>query len=244
MHIDFYKLEGYTIFERVVIFMTHTKSAHIFPLQATLQKLRHKKKLTQKQVAEKLGVSPVTVSGWEIGKRMPEPQMLPRIAQVFGTTVDNLLGYSATADSFRIGDVVYVPIYESVAVNEGRLAFLNFHGTYPVPAEVAAVPRGVQAVLIPAPDSSMAMAGIGEGCLVLTHVNATVRPGDFCMTIIDGARPCIRHYSQVQPDTIVLKAADPAQPSEVYAAGDRKRVCFVGPCVGVFHVLPRGKETD
>jgi len=170
--------------------------------------------------------------------------MLPRIAQVFCTTVDNLLGYSTTADSVRVGDVVYVPIYESVAVIEGRLAFLSFHGTYPVPAEVATVPRGVQAVLIPAPDASMAMAGIGEGCLVLTHVNAKVRPGDYCMTIIDGNRLCLRHCAQVQPDTLVLKAADPALPSEVYTADDRKRACVVGPCVGLFHVLPRGMNTD
>ena len=224
--------------------MTHSKSAHVFPLQTTLQNLRHKQKMTQKQVAEKLGVSPVTVSGWEIGKRMPEPQMLPRLAQIFNTTVDNLLGYSATADSVRIGDVVYVPIYESVAVIEGRLAFLSFHGTYPVPAEVATVSRGVQAVLLPAPDSSMAMAGIGEGCLVLTHVNAKVRPGDFCMVIIDGDRLCLRYCVQVQPDTLVLQAADSSQPPEVYTDGDRQRVCIVGPCVGLFHILPRGMETD
>ena len=200
--------------------------------------------MTQKQVAEKLGVSPVTVSGWEIGKRTPEPQMLPRLAQVFNTTVDNLLGYSTTADSVRVGDVVYVPIYESVAVIEGRLAFLSFLGTYPVPVEVATVPRGVQAVLLPAPDSSMAMAGIGEGCLVLTHVNAKLRPGDICMVIIDGDHPCLRYCVQVQSDTLVLKAADPARPPEVYSGDDRKRVFVVGPCVGLFHILPRGMETD
>ena len=224
--------------------MTHSKSAHKFPLQATLQKLRHKKKWTQKQVAEKLGISPVTISGWEIGKRMPEPQMLPLLAQIFGTTVDNLLGYSTTAASMQVGEVVFVPIYESAAVIEGRLALLKFHGTYPVPAEAAAVPRGVQAVLLPAPDSSMTMAGIGAGYLVLVHANAIVRVGDYCMIIIDGDRLCIRQCVLMRPDTIILKVADPLQPPEVYADGDRKRVCNVGPCVGLYHALPRGPEPE
>jgi len=103
--------------------MTRTKPTAEFPFRATLQRLRKQKKWTQQQVADKLGISPVTVSGWEIGKRIPEPPMLPRIAQLFGTTVDNLLGYSKTAESFKAGDVVYVPMYGSVAIIEGRLAF-------------------------------------------------------------------------------------------------------------------------
>ena len=224
--------------------MTHKKSAHMFPLQVTLQNMRHKRKWTQKHVADKLGISPVTVSGWEIGKRMPEPQMLPQLAQVFGTTVDNLLGYSATATSFQHGDVVYVPIYESVAVIEKKLAFINFQGTYPITAELATVPRGIQAVLITAPGSSMTREGFPEGCLVLIYVKATVRAGDFCMTIIDGDRLCIRRFSQSTPDAIVLNAADPAQSSALHAANDRKKVYMVGPCIGVFHVLPRGADTD
>ena len=141
--------------------MTRTKPAAEYPFRATLQRLRLKKKMTQQQLAEKLGVSPVTVSGWELGRRVPEPHTLSRIAQLFGTSVDNLLGYSKTAETFQAGDIAYVPMYGSVAMLEGRLAFLDFHGTYPVPAEAAKVSRGEQAVLITVPDSSMATAGIG-----------------------------------------------------------------------------------
>jgi SOS-response transcriptional repressor LexA len=183
----------------------------------------------------------VTVSGWEIGKRMPEPQMLPRIAGVFGTTVDNLLGHSTRADSIRVGEVIFVPIYGSVAVKEGRLAFLDYHGTYPVPAEAATVPRGVQAVLLSAPDTSMALAGIALGAQVLVHVNAKVRPGDLCMTVINGDRPCLRICCQVTSDTITLKTADPALPPETYNIDECH---FVGPCVAQFQMLPRGPDTD
>ena len=220
--------------------MTRTKPTAEFPFRATLQRLRKKKKWTQQQVADKLGISPVTVSGWEIGKRIPEPPMLPRIAQLFGTTVDNLLGYSKTAESFKAGDVVYVPMYGSVAIIEGRLAFLDFHGTYPVPAEAAKVPRGVQAVLVAVPDSSMATAGIGEGCMVLTHANADVNPGDICLSIIENTQTRIRYCREVQADLVVLQTADAEKAPEIFNAKERKNVHVVGPCVALYHLLPRG----
>ena len=223
--------------------MTLNKSLQASQLRDMLKRLRAARKLTQKQVAEKLGVATVTVSGWEIGKRIPEPHMLPKIAGVFGITVDNLLGHSTKPQSFQLGDVVFVPIYGSVAVREGRLAFLDYHGTYPVPTEAATVPRGVQAVLVAAPGASMASAGISPGALVLVHVNAKVRPGDLCFAIIDQAGPCLRQCCQNDEKTLVLKTADPASTEESYAAGDRSSVQLVGPCVAVFQLLPRGRET-
>ena len=221
--------------------MARTKPAAEFPFCVTLQRLRNKKKMTQQQVAAKLGVSPVTVSVWELGRRVPEPHVFPRIAQLFGTTVDNLLGYSKTAESFKTGDVVYVPMYGAGAIIEGRLAFLVFHGTFPVPAEDATVPRGVQAVLIAAPDSSMAPEGINAGSLVLTHVNAKVNPGDICLSLTDNTQPSIRYCRKAQADLVVLATADAAQVPQIFSDADRKRVHIVGPCVALYQQLPRGK---
>lgn len=224
--------------------MTLNKAQQAFMLKETLKRLRAARKLTQKQVAEKLGIATVTVSGWEIGKRVPEPHMLPKIAGLFGITVDNLLGHSAKPDSLRVGDVVFVPIYGSASAREGRLDFLDYHGTYPVPTEAATVPRGVQAVLIVAPDASMAPAGIGPGALVLVHANAKVRPGDICMVILEQNRLCLRHCCRIDAQTLVLKSADPTSPEESYTVGDYSSAQLVGPCVAVFHTLPRGLQND
>ena len=223
--------------------MTHSRTPQDFKLCETLKRLRAAHKLTQKQVAQKLGIATVTVSGWEIAKRIPEPHMLPKIAGVYGITVDNLLGHSTKADSVRVGDVVFVPVYESVAVREGRLAFLDYHGTYPVPTEAARVSRGAQAVLIPAPDASMALAGIGRGAQVLVHVNAKVRPGDLCLSILDSDRLLVRLCTRIDASVIGLQAADPNLPEELYSSKDRDRIHLVGPCVAVFHLLPRGAQT-
>lgn len=47
--------------------------------------------LTQDAVAEKLGVSPQAVSKWENDASCPDIALLPKLAKLFGTSVDELL---------------------------------------------------------------------------------------------------------------------------------------------------------
>ena len=48
--------------------------------------LRKKKELTQKQVAEKLGVTPKTISKWETGHGFPDISTLSALADVLGVS--------------------------------------------------------------------------------------------------------------------------------------------------------------
>jgi len=59
-----------------------------------LLKLRKECKMTQKDLAEKLGISFQTVSKWERGICFPDITLIPALAEVFGTTTDIIFGYS------------------------------------------------------------------------------------------------------------------------------------------------------
>lgn len=48
--------------------------------------------LTQDQLAEQLGITAQAISKWENEQSCPDITMLPRLAQIFGTTTDALLG--------------------------------------------------------------------------------------------------------------------------------------------------------
>jgi transcriptional regulator with XRE-family HTH domain len=56
-----------------------------------LRQLRKDKHLTQAQVARRIGVTPSMVSSYETDIRLPSYDVLVRIADVFGVTVDYLL---------------------------------------------------------------------------------------------------------------------------------------------------------
>jgi transcriptional regulator with XRE-family HTH domain len=57
-----------------------------------LKKLRKDKHLTQAQVAERIGVTASMVSSYETDIRLPSYEVMLRIADVFGVSVDYLLG--------------------------------------------------------------------------------------------------------------------------------------------------------
>ncbi len=61
-----------------------------------LKKLRKEHGISQKELAEKLFISQQAVAKWESDKASPNPEMVARIAELFGTTTDRLLGREET----------------------------------------------------------------------------------------------------------------------------------------------------
>lgn len=57
-----------------------------------LKSLRLKKKLTQKQVADRIGLAISAVSSYESGSRYPSYEVLVQLARIFHVTTDYLLG--------------------------------------------------------------------------------------------------------------------------------------------------------
>ena len=58
-----------------------------------IRRLRREKGMTQEQLAEVLNVTNAAVSKWERGDSLPDITMLFPIAEFFGVSVDNLMGY-------------------------------------------------------------------------------------------------------------------------------------------------------
>ena len=54
---------------------------------------RHKRGITQEDLASYLGVSKAAVSKWETGTAYPDILLLPRLASFFNISIDNLMGY-------------------------------------------------------------------------------------------------------------------------------------------------------
>ena len=57
-----------------------------------IRELRKRKGWTQEEFGDMLGINKVTVSGYENGKRQPTPDMLSKMADLFGVSIDVILG--------------------------------------------------------------------------------------------------------------------------------------------------------
>ena len=75
-------------------------------LGENIRALRLRKRLTQEQVAQQLGVTYQAVSKWENGTNTPDIALLPEIAAFFGVTIDALFHQDAISalDGFPVED--------------------------------------------------------------------------------------------------------------------------------------------
>lgn len=69
-----------------------------------IKTLRTQTGITQKQLAERLGVTKSVVSYYELLERSPSPEILVKMAQIFHVSTDYLLGMK-TAQVLDISDL-------------------------------------------------------------------------------------------------------------------------------------------
>ena len=95
-----------------------------------LQQLRKGRKLTQQELADKMGVSRATVSNYEVGRRAPHLTELKRFAEFYGVGLD----YFGVASTDEIFDLLTraKAVFESSDVSketkdELHLALMQFY---------------------------------------------------------------------------------------------------------------------
>ena len=99
---------------------------------AVIKELREKNRLTQQQLADKLGVSDKTVSKWENAKGYPDITLLEPIAEAFSVSVMELISGNTVHNTNVSANVLrskfYVcPVCVNVICSMGETV-INCHG--------------------------------------------------------------------------------------------------------------------
>ena len=102
-----------------------------------LIKLRQKKKITQEQLADFVGVTKASVSKWETRQSLPDILLLPKLAAFFDITIDELLGYEPILSNEQIqklyselaADFAAQPFEE--VMEKSRALVKNYYSCYP-----------------------------------------------------------------------------------------------------------------
>lgn len=87
-----------------------------------LKSLRTQMGLTQKQLAERLGVTKSVVSYYELQERYPSPEILGKLARIFHVSTDYLLGVemSQYLDISDLDDEDKLLLQHTVSVLRGK----------------------------------------------------------------------------------------------------------------------------
>ena len=73
---------------------------------AKIRQLRQVRGMTQEELEKEMGVSPQAVSKWESGTTMPDIQLLPELAVMFGISIDELFSMTDESRMDRIENMV------------------------------------------------------------------------------------------------------------------------------------------
>ena len=116
--------------------------------------LRKERGMTQLELAEQMGVTDKAVSKWERDLSFPDVASLPRLAEVFGVSVDELMQGRSQADARGDGektvalvDVILKGIAAAMSIAVAVLSLLKRIDT----------------------DSALGMLGIGLACLAISQ---------------------------------------------------------------------------
>ena len=106
---------------------------------AVIKELRERNKMTQLQLAEKLGVSDKTVSKWETAKGYPDITLLEPIAGAFRISVTELISgntiYNANVSANMLRSKFYVCPMCGNAIHSMGEAVIHCHGILLTPSE-------------------------------------------------------------------------------------------------------------
>lgn len=169
-----------------------------------LKMLREEKGLTQKDLAEKLSLTPKAISFYELGSREPSGDALIHMAHILGTTTDYLLGNSTTKEANqKVGRGVRIPVLGCVVAGipiEAVEEILDYEEITP---ELAASGEFF-ALKIRSHSMEPRMM---EGDVVIVRRQDDVDSGDVAIVLVNGDEATVKRVKK-QPEGITLIATN------------------------------------
>lgn len=89
-----------------------------------ISSLRKEKNMTQNDLAKKMNVTDKAVSKWERNLSCPDINSIPKLAEMLGTTVDELLNASTKQEKNKLNIEDIKSIYYGCAILFGAIGFI------------------------------------------------------------------------------------------------------------------------
>ena len=198
------------------------------------KQLRKEKKLTQEQIADRLGVSKSTVSMYENGGRVPPYEMMERIGRLFDVDMNRLVGQPSSAalpQNLRPVQTRRFPMLGEIACGEPIVANAEYEVYVDASTDVKAD------FCLTAKGDSMIGARIQDGDVVFIRAQEMVENGKIAAVIIDNEATLKRWYYFPEKQKLVLTPENPAYEPLVYVGDELADIKCIGLAVSVMSRL-------
>ena len=195
-----------------------------------LRSLREEKRLSQSEVASRIGVHKSTVLRWEKGEGLSSMKtpVWEELASIYGCTADYLI-YGSTETrlprfAIKPEKTVDIPILGSVRAGVGGAAVQDIVGYSAV--EVSSLTRGETYFWLRVEGDSM-MPKIESGDLVLVRQQTSVDSGSYAVVIVDDEEGLVKCVGYGK-NWIELHSVNPYYPVRRFEGENVTEVTVVG----------------
>lgn len=180
-----------------------------------LRELRNEKKMTMKDLADKLSLTEQAISMYERNERRPNFEKLEEIADFFNIDMNYLLGKSSIKNSYahEFGEITLdkiirkIPLYDLISCGTGGFVDDNIIDYVSLPASMFSARKEYFAQY--AKGDSMINANINDGDLVIFEKTSSVTNGMIgCFCIDDNTATCKR--LSITNEQIILLPENPS----------------------------------
>lgn len=177
-----------------------------------LREARKAKGLTQVEVSRIIGISQNGYSDWETGKNRVDARSLGRLAELYGVTVNYLLGIDEN-DAPAKG--VRIPVLGSVAAGIPIEAIQDIVDYEEIGADMAAAGEYFGLRI----KGSSMEPRIREGDVVIVRRQEEAETGDTVVVLVNGDSATVKRI-KIEPNGIALIPNNPAYDTRFYSAAE------------------------
>lgn len=200
-----------------------------------IKELRKNARLSQSELAQKLGVVQSTLSTWENGQFEPDSKALIALSELFNVSTDYLLGKEKkTPDFSEVPDIIsfdgfkQIPILGTIACGEPILAEENHDGYTNVELNIHAD------FALRCKGDSMAPKFL-DGDIVLIRQQPVVENGQIAAVLIDNEATLKRVY--VNKSDILLSPENLNYQPMVYTGEQMNQIRILGLAIGYTRIF-------
>ena len=179
-------------------------------LGSRIKELRTEKRMTQAELGRVIGVTKVSISGYENNTRQPDNSILLKLAGYFNVSTDYLLGKSNDKLSLSNGSAPVnfsvakqsIPVYGMIHAGEPTFADQYIIGETPITDKIIDKYGRDNLFALQVDGDSMSKV-IAPGFIAVFAKDCEVENGDICAVLVDGENATLKRFKETSKAVIL-----------------------------------------
>ncbi len=175
--------------------------------------LRSSCEMKQSDLAKQLNVRQNTISNWETGRSEPDFATLQKMARIFDTTIDYILGNSSEKSPANLSSIVQIPVLGSIPAGIPLEAIEDIVDWEDIPKAMCS--GGKEFFALKVKGDSM-WPDFLEGDIVILRKTPSCETGDVCAVLVNGDEATLKTVKFAEDGSLTITPKNPSYPPKTF----------------------------